>query len=700
MLFETLLLKYNQYLLESRLDFISEKYKNKISPEQVNKYHDLIPDKSHLEWVVKQHINNNIHSHQELVDTLSHFLKVKKQLPNKDINSYKTLNDLNSTVSQYTPEDKSNNVTQVYNQDGINIKIAKTHEASIALAKLSPNNKHYHPTFTKASWCNSADSNNGKTMFDIYSNIGSHPYIIEDGTSKCQIHLNHQDEVEANDEKNQPIDLHVAGEYLSKITYPNKIQSDEDYRNAIKSNLLYTHNQIDHSYETTGSNDDSLIYHHFKRFGKLLSTEAHPTRKIQEIIATGNKSPGVISLGKSQSPLLESHLKNNPNDKLINHMIKQHIIVDNKIPFSNDAAKMLMDRFKSDKVTTNLLFNQHSSDNEELMQHVFKNNIISKDFIKGLFKTNSIHRIPAILKENATKYGDYKDAIYEALKSTSNAFDELHNHLDTFSHSKEGADYFIHRYMNDNDVNGTKEEKYKKLYDLATSYKLKTHNKFNLTNAMLDNYPNNIDHSKFTHLAELTSAVDNGKIDTSSYNKNSTNRLTSRYIDIIKHDKNAVDSILTRHVGNIGLHEDEINKLFDANHYTNEEIPTKFQYYKSNKILDHVANTNILKLHHLLAHNTDPNTESYIHKMLDKVIPTYTPNNYDHLATINHAIEYGLETERIHHGTTLSRLLHPSNSHSLLQQVIPEVDRYHYHEAYSNLSNSDKAHLIDRYSHE
>lgn len=692
MLIETILAKYNQYLIESRLDFISEKYKNKIPQETINDYHDSIPDKGHLEWVLKQHLNNNISSKQDLVNTLTHFTKVKSQLPNKDINSYKTPDELKQTISQYSPkEDKSKNIQTVYEDNtGLSIKFAKTHEGAKELAKLPSNNIHRIP---KATWCNAADSNNGKDMFDTYRNIGSHAYVIHDNSSKYQIHINHADEIEARDEVNEPISQELAKSYIDKVHHNTTINNDEDYKSALKSDKIFFHSQINPDYEKHGTDDESLIYGHYKRFNKLISKESHPTYKIQQIIHSGNRPAGTLLLSKRpSSPELEKHLIENPNDKLINHMVYNHIIHKNQIAFSNDTAKVLLNRFKSDRIATRLVFKNGTDTDYDLTKHAFENNIFSKEYIGRIYSEHG-NRIPEDIKEAASKYGDYKDTIYNALKKDAGPFEEMHNHIRIFGHSKEGGDYFVKKYLNDPDIEGSKEEKYKKLYDVVTNHYNKAHN---IIPAMLDNYPENANHSKFTKLIRHTSETDNQNQDTHAYNKDAKNRLTDKYIDLIKHDKEAVKSVLSDHLGYLSLHENEINKLYDAGHFSDEEVPEAFMDYSTPKILDHVVSSNILKLHHMLKYYMQHH--DYIHKALDHVIPNYNPSNQDHLGTIDTAISIARNWEG-DSGKTLPRLLHPNNSHALLQQVIPEFNRNLYPSAYDKLESSPKANLIDRYSH-
>lgn len=576
MFLEYIINKYSQALLEARIDYISEKYKNKISPEKVQEYQDTIPDKSHLEWVVKQHIQGNIKDSKSLTDTLQHFIKVKKQLPNKDLNSYKSLEDLHNTISQYTPEEKtSTQIHEISNDHGLLIKVPRSHNAAIELAKLSPNHPE-HDSLKKAAWCTSADSYMGKERFDHYNSRGSNLYVINDNSRLSQIHVDHNGEVEGNDEYNKPLSDNQKQFYLDKIKHHGIISSDADYHNALKSNKLLTNDNFDEQYLNKGTNDDALIYNHYKRFGKMISSESHPTHNLHKIIETGNRVTGRL-LSVNPHPIskeLSTHILQNPNDKLINHLVKTHILSAGKLRLTPECSKAIIDRFKSDTITQHFLIKDHEKsmdsfdgyDIGDITKHVFSNNLISKNFIKALYHDTPINRIPYSIAYGAMTLGDYKPTIYDTLKKKNP--DRLHINLKHFaSGDDESANYFINRYMNDEDISGSKEDKFNKLHSaiLGTDggHALGGVASSKCLRGLIDNYPENSTNVYHTAFSRLVSNHDSASTFTG------TPKYMDEYINKIKHDKKASGAVL-RDYGNTYLDDNQINTLH-RNHSWHED---------------------------------------------------------------------------------------------------------------------------------
>ena len=575
MFLEYIINKYSQTLLEARIDYISEKYKNKISPEKVQEYQDIIPDKSHLEWVVKQHIQGNIKDSKSLTDTLQHFIKVKKQLPNKDLNSYRSLEDLHNAISQYTPEEKtSTQIHEIPNDHSLSISIPKSHNAAVELAKLSPGHPEYD-SLKKAAWCTSADSYMGKERFDHYNSRGSNLYIINDHSRLSQIHVDHNGDVEGNDEYNKPLSDNQKQFYLDKIKHHGIISSDSDYHSVLKSNKLLTNDNFDEQYLNKGTDDDALIYNHYKRFGKIISSESHPAHNLHKIIETGNRVGRLLSVNPHPiSKELSNHILQNPNDKLINHLVKTHILSDGKLRLTPECSKALIDRFKSDTVTQHFLIKDHENSMDDfegelgdVTNHVFSNNLISKNFIKALYHETPITRIPYSIAQGAMTLGDYTPTIYDTLKKKNP--DTLHQKLKYFaSGDNESANYFINRYMNDEDISGSKEDKFNKLHNTIL---LGTEDGNALSGVvssrcirgLIDNYPENSTNVNHRALSRLISDND------SASDFTGTPKYMDEYINKIKHDKKASTAVL-RNYGNTYLNDDQINTLY-RNHSFHED---------------------------------------------------------------------------------------------------------------------------------
>lgn len=210
-----------QFLLESRIDFIKNKFKDKLNTEHdtfaTHKDPSSIVDhfaengdptkkKIYTDWIVGQYHKGNIRQEDapRVHDYLSNFEKYKSKLPEKDINKYGTLKDVGEALKPHigtAATKKEETAVQndaghelKYEDDRIKIYHLKTKEASQNLYGGGA-------VSGKTDWCTAARSD--QCMFDHYNKKGKLHVVHDKKTG--EVYQYHAHEGQFMDRHDAPI---------------------------------------------------------------------------------------------------------------------------------------------------------------------------------------------------------------------------------------------------------------------------------------------------------------------------------------------------------------------------------------------------------------------------------------------------------------------------------------------------------------
>lgn len=161
-------MKFSQILREGAADEFKQKFRQKFTPEQLQKFVDSVPTKF-LEWSGKIFDPTNFDSNFEvLVNSLNKFNKISTNLPLTDINSYKSFDQLVKSLSDY-----ENRPRREYKQvEGGNI--VYDDGRYFVVNPLTHTSSCYYGRGTK--WCTSSEL---PERFEQYNNDGKLFYILD-----------------------------------------------------------------------------------------------------------------------------------------------------------------------------------------------------------------------------------------------------------------------------------------------------------------------------------------------------------------------------------------------------------------------------------------------------------------------------------------------------------------------------------------
>lgn len=335
-------------LMESAVDAMRDRFHQDhgLHPEVFNHlYHNALPDHNKslgdMEWMANREVKgeNVAENHETVKHVMTEFAKpdIKAKLQKKKANQYKTFQDLHDAVAPHIgsaptkKESEEEGTETIYKSDSHIIKKHNTQESMVQAAKLQRDNPHYKNCSGKATWCVSAEGDQGKSYFNSYTKGGQHPFYSIEHTAKhptdpnrkfAVLHDPNRDETthEVRDEpqigrmdlgtyvmKNQSI-LHTQpGQYISKLIglshTPEGISYKENRKDVkiekkegggyIKTRSGYSDKSIEHlndnfdlhgryelndnSYRTTGNYKDGKKHGKFtfseKRTGITLTRE-------------------------------------------------------------------------------------------------------------------------------------------------------------------------------------------------------------------------------------------------------------------------------------------------------------------------------------------------------------------------------------------------------------------------------------------
>ena len=176
-----------EFLLEGKLEDLQRQHSD-VSADTFNHYKSVVPNTTHLDWVLNQHKKGNITTEHDIDTIFTTFNRNKDSLPRKQISQYKSMDDLHSEIKPYighnlSVKDKAKDGTEtVYSSPTMEIKQHSNYESCIKGSVLPSNNVNHDLTKEKgkAQWCISADSEDGEKEYKHYTHSGDFPvYSIE-----------------------------------------------------------------------------------------------------------------------------------------------------------------------------------------------------------------------------------------------------------------------------------------------------------------------------------------------------------------------------------------------------------------------------------------------------------------------------------------------------------------------------------------
>lgn len=231
----------NIILLES-LDSIIKQTKD-IDPDIIRIYHKYaLPDNNKsdrlLNHVLKMHRNGElspwdsalVKRHLSMLHNTNNLSRIKNVSTLDDFK--KVTRDIHSDKELSKAEVINKNAPVILKNDNIKVTKYLNHDSMIKGGYLSPFNimAKNTPEPGKASWCISADTDEGKMQFDNYTNRSQHlPYTIETKERKYALVPNHKD-FQIRDELDNEV-------HPMKIMYMDKdIQHSEVGKHLIEHN--------------------------------------------------------------------------------------------------------------------------------------------------------------------------------------------------------------------------------------------------------------------------------------------------------------------------------------------------------------------------------------------------------------------------------------------------------------------------------
>ena len=137
-----------EFLLEGKLEDLQRQHSD-VSADTFNHYKSVVPNTTHLDWVLNQHKKGNITTEHDLDTIFTTFNRNKDSLPRKQISQYKSIDDLHQTIKPYighnlSVKDKAKEGTEtVYSSPTMEIKQHSNYESCIKGSILPSNNiKH------------------------------------------------------------------------------------------------------------------------------------------------------------------------------------------------------------------------------------------------------------------------------------------------------------------------------------------------------------------------------------------------------------------------------------------------------------------------------------------------------------------------------------------------------------------------------
>lgn len=219
---------YESILLESAMEAMRDRFHQDhgLHPDVFNHlYHNALPENNKslgdMEWLANREVNgeNVAENHETVKHVMSEFAKpaIKSKLQKKKANQYKTFQDLHDAIAPHIgsaptkKESEESDTKTIYKSDTHIIKQHLSHESMVKAAYL-PEKSPYSDVEQvkteggkcKATWCVSAESAQGKSYFDQYTENGKHPFYTIEHTDKHPSMPNRKFAVLADPKRNLP----------------------------------------------------------------------------------------------------------------------------------------------------------------------------------------------------------------------------------------------------------------------------------------------------------------------------------------------------------------------------------------------------------------------------------------------------------------------------------------------------------------
>lgn len=219
---------YESILLESAMEAMRDRFHQDhgLHPDVFNHlYHNALPENNKslgdMEWLANREVKgeNVAENHETVKHVMSEFAKpsIKSKLQKKKANQYKTFQDLHDAVAPHIgsaptkKESEESDTKTIYKSDTHIIKQHLSHESMVKAAYL-PEKSPYSDVEQvkteggkcKATWCVSADSEQGKSYYSQYTENGKHPFYTIEHTDKHPSMPNRKFAVLADPKRNLP----------------------------------------------------------------------------------------------------------------------------------------------------------------------------------------------------------------------------------------------------------------------------------------------------------------------------------------------------------------------------------------------------------------------------------------------------------------------------------------------------------------
>lgn len=214
-------------LMESAVDAMRDRFHQDhgLHPDVFNHlYHNALPDHNKslgdMEWMANREVKgeNVAENHENVKHVMTEFAKpdIKAKLQKKKANQYKTFQDLHDAVAPHIgsaptkKESEESDTKTIYKSDTHIIKQHLSHESMVKAAYLPEKSPYSDVSMVKteggkckATWCVSADSEQGKAYYSQYTENGRHPFYTIEHTDKHPSMPNRKFAVLADPYRNQ-----------------------------------------------------------------------------------------------------------------------------------------------------------------------------------------------------------------------------------------------------------------------------------------------------------------------------------------------------------------------------------------------------------------------------------------------------------------------------------------------------------------
>ncbi len=405
-------------LLEGKIDDINNQFPhipNEVKSNILQRMpNPKSPDTNHYQWLLKQHSLGHLTDSHDIHDILSKFSKNKGTLKKPKLNQYSSINELHQAVNglEAAPISKkqqaAKDTTILYSSPTMIVRQHHSHQSAIEAAKLPDSNQVKATVKSaegeqigKANWCVSADSTEGYTRFNHYTNGGTNPVysidtIYPDGSTRRHIYVtdNSKRTPEFRNEKQDgsEYDLNYtkfAKENPEIMKTPIAIHFNPEKRKQIHLNDFLNGNveHISNDYRYN-ENDQHAINTHYEKINKVRNASVS---EINDIIKDKKMHIHLASNPNINKTHIDELMKNeNTHFNLLAN--KGMTIGNNNIQKIVDGNSILAKKLLIDKHFTDLTSSQYKPlMHSEWGEYIAKKDVLPSEYISELIKNPNNH---------------------------------------------------------------------------------------------------------------------------------------------------------------------------------------------------------------------------------------------------------------------------------------------------------------------